>query len=281
MFRFGIRGKFKKILGLPEIPRRRIASYLKRMGCVDLPKRTPGDANTIAIIIPCYRHESYLETTFSCIINQTRKPDHVVFVNDASPDGTEKVLKELIRTCVFSEEIDFSILTNKSNVGQSMSLNRGIQSINDDLIMVLNDDDYLMHDAVEIVANLFSRNQDVFLIGSSNIEFSSDEELASGTKMIQELAPSGLLQLTRHSPNDVVDFRNYNDLNMTHSGSCFLKAAWHAVGGYLPKGRKRVVPFSDRDFQLRLNALFPVAISYEIPFVYWRNNSSFDKGINS
>jgi glycosyltransferase involved in cell wall biosynthesis len=258
-----------------------MASYVRMRGRADLPRRSPGDTNTLAIIVPCYRHEQYLKTTFSCIVNQTRKPDHVVFVNDASPDGTGQILDELIRATDSSGDIDFNILTNEANVGQSVSLNRGIRAVNDDLVMVLNDDDYLMHDAVELVIDLFNHNRDVFLIGSSYIEFSSDEELASGTKRIYELALSGCIQLTRHYPKDVDVYRNYNDLNMGHSGSCFLKVAWQTVGGYLPKGRERVVPFSDRDFQLRINALFPVAVSNGIPFVYWRNNSSFDNSINS
>jgi GT2 family glycosyltransferase len=204
-----------------------------------------------------------------------------VFINDASPDETGKILKELVRTNEFAREIEFRILTNEVNEGQSVSLNRGISAVNDDLVMVLNDDDYLMHDAVEIVVDLFIRNRDVFLIGSSHIEFTSDEELASGPKMIHGLTPSVCIRLTGHNPEDVAGYRNCNDLNMTHSGSCFLKSAWQTVGGYLPKGRKRVVPFTDRDFQLRINALFPVAVSYEIPFVYWRRNSSVDNGINS
>ena len=258
-----------------------MASFARKMGRVDLPRRSPGDANSLAIIVPCYRHERYLETTFSCIINQTRKPDHVVFVNDASPDGTGKLLTELIRTSDFSGEIDFNILTNEANVGQSVSLNRGIRAVNDDLVMVLNDDDYLMHDAVELVVDLFNCNRDVFLIGSSHIEFSSDEELVADTKMIRGMLTDGCIPLAMHNPEDVSGYKGYNDLNMTHSGSCFLKAAWQAVGGYLPKGRKRVVPYSDRDFQLRINSLFPVAVSYEIPFVYWRNNSSFDNSLNS
>jgi glycosyltransferase involved in cell wall biosynthesis len=277
----GIHRRLKRILGLPEIPQHKLASYAKRMGRVDLPRRSPGNAGSIAIIVPCYRHERYLEKTFSSIINQTRKPDHVVFVNDASPDGTGVILNELIRSFDSAGEIEFRILTNEVNVGQAVSLNRGIQAVNNDLIMVLNDDDYLMHDAVEIVIDLFNRNRDVFLIGSTSIGFSYDEELASRTKMIYDLVSSVGIQLTRHNPEDVTGYRNYNDLNMTHSSSCFLKVAWQVVGGYFPKGRERIVPYSDRDFQLRISALFPVAISYEIPFVYWRNNSSVDSGINS
>jgi hypothetical protein len=68
---------------------------------------------------------------------------------------------------------------------------------------------------------------------------------------------------------------------MTHSGSCFFKVAWEAVGGYQAVKAKRVVPFSDRDFQLRINAVWPVAVAYETPLTLWREGSSVDAGINS
>jgi hypothetical protein len=68
---------------------------------------------------------------------------------------------------------------------------------------------------------------------------------------------------------------------MTHSGSCFFKVAWTAVGGYQVDKTQRVVPFSDRDFQMRVNAVWPVAVAYETPLALWREGSSVDAGLNS
>ena len=42
--------------------------------------------------------------------------------------------------------------------------------------------------------------------------------------------------------------------------------------------RKRVTPFSDRDFQLRVGALWPVAVATGTPLAFWRNDSSVDAG---
>jgi hypothetical protein len=60
-----------------------------------------------------------------------------------------------------------------------------------------------------------------------------------------------------------------------------LKTAWEAVGGYRVAKEQRVVPFSDRDFQLRINAIWPVAVAYETPFSFWRRDASVDGGLNS
>jgi hypothetical protein len=67
---------------------------------------------------------------------------------------------------------------------------------------------------------------------------------------------------------------------MTHSGMTVLRAAWAVVGGYRSDPRARVVPYSDRDFQLRVASLYPIAVIDE-PLVWWRSDSSVDAGVNS
>lgn len=50
-----------------------------------------------------------------------------------------------------------------------------------------------------------------------------------------------------------------------------------ASAGFRRLGAGRVIAI----FQLRLNALFPVAISPDVPFSFWRRGSSVDQGRNS
>jgi glycosyltransferase involved in cell wall biosynthesis len=245
-----------------------------------LPTRAEANIASLAIVVPCFGHDMYLEKMFESILRQTRAPDEVLFINDASPDDTVEVLHKLIAGAS-GTGIGFRLLENSRNSGQAASLNRGIGEAGTELVMVLNDDDYLFHDAVEVMLGLFNQYREVFLIGGHSIHFEGNETLGSLRKNIADYADPCRIPLEIHYPSDVVGYRRYNDLNMTHSGSCFLKSAWQAIGGYCPVKKKRMVPFSDRDFQLRLNALFPVAVSSEIPFSFWRSGSSVDAGKNS
>jgi hypothetical protein len=56
------------------------------------------------------------------------------------------------------------------------------------------------------------------------------------------------------------------------SGCSFLKSAWEAVGGFY-SFKKRVCSYDDRDFQMRVSALFDVAVIQE-PLTFYRINSS-------
>jgi hypothetical protein len=126
---------------------------------------------------------------------------------------------------------------------------------------------------------LFGEYRAVAMIGASSIHFNGPRVPPEMARLIADYPTAGL-PLVVQSPEGVPLYKGYNDLNMTHSGMTFWKAAWAVVGGYRPKS-ERCVPFSDRDFQLRVNALWPVAVDYKTPFAFWRTDSSVDRGRES
>jgi GT2 family glycosyltransferase len=212
---------------------------------------------------------------------QSRPPDQVIFVEDHSADCTAQILQELIEEWKPRTPSQLKLVRNEQNLGQAASLNRGIEEAEADLIMIVNDDDYLLHDCVEVAFGLFRRYPEVALIGGHSLHFSGDKALSRLPKLIREFLPPEQLELDLRQTKRVSEYRRYNDLNMTHTGSCFLKSAWKTAGGYQIDKKRRLVPFSDRDFQLRVNALFPIAVSPDVPLSCWRNDSSVDTGLNS
>jgi len=266
---------------MPDISQKRILEFVAGAApppsqvAASIPKRS------LAIVVPCYGHARFLKTMLTSITSQSRLPDEVVFIDDCSPDGSGDIIERFIDDQREQGNTRFTLMQNTGNAGQAMSLNRGISATDSDLIMILNDDDYLMHDAVEVTFRLFDCYQDVVMVGGSSIHFSNDDELAKADKSIVSYMGFDTMAFDIRYPKDTLNYRNYNDLNMTHSGCTFLKFVWEMAGGYYPEKNKRLVPFSDRDFQLRVNALFPVAVSDQTPFSFWRNNSSVDAGRNS
>ena len=264
----------------PEVSQRRLEQFLAEMNRrppVTLPHEAP---SSLAVVVPCFGHAAYLPEMFESILAQTRRPDEAILVDDRSPDATAEVLQTLVAAHPEAAVGRVSVLLNDRNIGQAASLNRGIATASSEVIMVLNDDDYLMHDAVESMLAFFSQYRDAALIGAHSIHFTGHGSLAAVPKLSTAYAPSGL-PLIVHRPEDVPGYRHYNDLNMSHSGSCFRKVAWESVGGYCVDREQRIVPFSDRDFQLRVNAIWPVAVADRTPFSFWRADSSVDGGRNS
>jgi len=274
-FRMGLKERFR-----PEISQRRVKAFIKSRHGIEKPNFVSAGAPSLAIVIPCYGHAPFLREMFESIYQQTIAPDQVIFVVDRSPDDSLQILQGLISKCQPTTKSELLLLQNEANLGQAASLNKGIEHSNAEIIMILNDDDYLMHDSVEVTLKLLKKYPEAALLGGHSLHFGADE-LKHTPKLIKSICPTEKIEIDLRHPLQTLSYRKYNDINMTHSGSSFYKAAWKSIGGYYPDKSKRLVHFSDRDFQLRMNALFPVALSNITPLSCWRNDSSVDQGVNS
>ena len=274
--RKGIKETFR-----PEISQRKVRAFIKsKQNVLAISQHQPLEHPSIAIVVPCYGHAPFIKEMFESIRQQTIPPSEAIFVIDKSPDNTLEILQDLISTYQSSISSKLVILQNESNLGQAASLNKGIECSNSEMIMILNDDDYLMHDSIEVSYKILKKYPDAALLGGHSLHFGGDE-LKNSIKLIESICPVEKIEIDLRHPNQTLSYRKYNDINMTHSGSSFYKSAWKAIGGYYPDKSKRLVHFSDRDFQLRMNALFPVALSNTTPLSCWRNDSSVDQGVNS
>ena len=265
----------------PEISQSKIRAFIQsKQDFLVRSHHQPSECPSIAVVVPCYGHAPFIKEMFESIIQQTIAPSQAIFVVDKSPDNTLEILQDLISKHQSSISSELVILQNESNSGQAASLNKGIEFSNSEIIMILNDDDYLMHDSIEVTYKILKKYPEAALLGGHSLHFGADE-LKRTTKMIESICPAEKIEIDLRHPNQALSYRKYNDINMTHSGSSFYKSAWKAIGGYYPDKSKRLVHFSDRDFQLRMNALFPVALSNTTPLSCWRNDSSVDQGVNS
>ena len=264
----------------PEISQRKVRAFIQAKRDTSKSVALPAISPSIAIVIPCYGHAPFLKEMFESIKQQTRAPDQVIFVLDHSPDTSAEIITRLVQNFQSQTSSQFIVLHNEKNMGQAASLNRGIEYSTCDLIMILNDDDYLMHDCIETAIQLLGKYPQAALLGGHSLHFSS-EQLVNTPKVIQSIYKLEDIQIDLRTPQKVLGYRRYNDINMTHSGSCFYKSAWQAIGGYYPDKSMRLVHFSDRDFQIRMNAIFPVILSNITPLSCWRNDSSVDQGVNS
>jgi GT2 family glycosyltransferase len=264
----------------PEVSQRKINAFIKSKGSHSSHKISANSNPSVAIAIPCYGHAPFLSEMFESICLQTIPPKQVIFIVDQSPDNTLQILRDQVKQHSSAMASEFIILENEKNLGQAASLNKGIKYSDADLIMILNDDDYLMHDSIEVALQILKRYPEAALLGGHSLHFGG-QELESMPKMIHSICPPEQIEIDLRYPHQVRSYQKYNDINMTHSGSIFYKSAWQTIGGYYPDKTQRLVHFSDRDFQLRMNALFPVALSNITPLSCWRNDSSVDQGVNS
>lgn len=234
---------------------------------------------TLCVVVPVYGHAAFLPAALSSIAHQTRFPDEVVLIMDASPDDSQAVAERTLAHWPSAQRASIRLLVNEQNLGQAASINRAVAASSSDLLMILNDDDALLPHAVQTALDLFAQHPSIHLAGAHALHFQG--EAARRTLTHAALPRPAANQVHIRTPDELVRYRRGNDLNLTHSASCFTRVAWQAVGGYQPDPAQRVIRFSDRDFQLRVAALFPVALLPTFPMSLWRTDSSVDAGRNS
>lgn len=94
----------------------------------------------VSVIIPVYNKEKYLEKTIKSVLNQTFRPNEIIFVDDCSSDDSVKIIKELKKSF---EEI--KLVELESNSGVSCARNIGAKYATNELITFLDADDYYVN----------------------------------------------------------------------------------------------------------------------------------------
>lgn len=124
-------------------------------------KRVP-----VSVIIPCYRCVDTIERAVASVVAQTRPPQELILVDDASPDGTLDVLKKL-RSRIGSEWV--KIIALQENSGPSVARNTGWDAATQPYIAFLDADDSWHPKKLEVQYGWMAKNPSVALTGHARI----------------------------------------------------------------------------------------------------------------
>jgi len=105
------------------------------------------------IVITCYNREKFISKAIRSSLNQInidRNSLEVVVVDDASTDGSVKLIKEFLPFV--------KLIQNKKNIGISQSRNRGIVSTKSEYILMLDSDDYISSNFLEVMGCFLDSN---------------------------------------------------------------------------------------------------------------------------
>ena len=116
----------------------------------------------VSVIIPCYRCTATLERAVASVAKQTRRPEEVILVDDASGDATPAML-EALASQYPDGWIKFELL--ERNVGAASARNRGWALATQPFIAFLDADDAWHPRKLEIQSAFMQVNPDVTLSG--------------------------------------------------------------------------------------------------------------------
>ena len=111
----------------------------------------------ISIYIPTYNSDNTIEESILSVINQTRKFDQIIIVDDGSNDNTKNILKKFD---------NIKIITNHKNLGIGKSRNIGIDASENNLIASIDSDVVLEKNWLENILKIFKEKNAVYCCGN-------------------------------------------------------------------------------------------------------------------
>lgn len=116
------------------------------------------EAGVVSIMVPCYNGEQHIGRLLDSICGQTYDKIHLIFVNDGSKDGTERVFrsyKERFRRRNYPYHYLY-----QDNQGQAAAINRALEYLKGEYCMWIDADDYMTPDHVEQKVRFLEQHPD-------------------------------------------------------------------------------------------------------------------------
>lgn len=138
----------------------------------------------VSVIIPVYGVRNFIGRCVSSLFNQTLKEVEFIFVNDATPDDSIDILKELIRK---NPERAVTLLEHKKNKGLPAARNTGLAVAKGEFIFHCDSDDYVEPDMLQTLYEKAKESDaeivwcDWFLTFSKNERYMKEPEYTNVT----------------------------------------------------------------------------------------------------
>jgi len=203
----------------------------------------------VSLICPIYNEKDSVEELIQSMLNQSKKPDEIIFVDSFSKDGTDKIIKEYSKKNKL-----IKLLQEKSNIAEARNI--AIKNAKNEIIACTDASSKLDNKWLEKITKPFKdKSVDVVSGGYKAISHGGVEDYLS--------------MLTVKSMDE------WNEKNFLPSGRsiAFRKKVWKAVGGY----PKNLYTGEDTLFDLKLREKgFKFKLQKDA-IVYWRGRNTIKK----
>lgn len=109
----------------------------------------------VTVITPVYNRADLVEETLNSVINQAYANIEYIILNDGSTDGSLDIIKR------YQDKI---ILESHPNMGETKTVNKGLNMATGEIIGVVNSDDPLLPGAISKIVEHFLKHPEVIVV---------------------------------------------------------------------------------------------------------------------
>ncbi len=120
--------------------------------------------SSIAVIVPVYNVEKYLDETLISIKNQISKPNEIIIIDDGSTDNSFEIIKK------YSTDPIYQIIRTKNN-GLGQARNLGLSVAKSEYVYFCDADDLINEDLISKFRSILKKynKPDIILFSGENI----------------------------------------------------------------------------------------------------------------
>lgn len=133
----------------------------------------------VTVLMPVYNGEKYLSQAVESILNQTFRNFEFLIIDDCSNDQSINIIKSF-------KDDRIQLEKNKRNIGQTLTLNKGLSLAKGEFIARLDQDDISNYNRLELQTDYLKKYPDVVLLGSSIKIINSDNQVMFKRKAFKD-----------------------------------------------------------------------------------------------
>ncbi len=168
----------------------------------------------VSVVMPVYNGERYLQESIESILKQTFTDFEFIIINDGSTDRSGEIIKSY-------HDQRIRLIENESNLGLTISLNKGLSSASGEYIARMDADDISLPERFAKQVDFLKTHPDIGVLGSG-VQFIDHHGTPSS--ILQYPSEHGLLQWYLYFLNPII-----------HSTVMMRRKIVETVGGYNPE----------------------------------------------
>jgi glycosyltransferase involved in cell wall biosynthesis len=131
----------------------------------------------VSVVMPCYCCSSTLDRAIASIVSQTRPPEEIILVDDASPDNGLTLSKLTAIRTTLSSTFHVTVIPLAANVGPGAARNAGWEAASRPFIAFLDADDIWHPRKLELQIEWMQRHPDILITGTLTAVLGGGETL--------------------------------------------------------------------------------------------------------
>lgn len=124
----------------------------------------------VSVFIPAYNAEKYLEKTIRGVVGQSFQDWELIVINNASKDGTEEIIQQLVREF---QDSRIRVLTNKTTLPAPENWNVGLRHAKGEFLKMVCADDIPAKNCIERQVKALQDHPEAVLASGSRIIINS------------------------------------------------------------------------------------------------------------